>query len=138
MFGDLEAIHGYRDLTIDIFFLAGQLEVFLDINYSEMLEDADDIKEILTPFLTGGFTTDYKKFEKMMKNEINFQPLGVKVMEYDIGKGQNFELYQCDHQFPGFDEYKMKMQILLLFEIELTNYVEPSEHWKYLMLYHKT
>ena len=55
-----EIIYGYRDLNINIYLSSCFLSPYIQSDYLEKNEDADDYMLIFDEWILGGYTTDYK------------------------------------------------------------------------------
>lgn len=127
----------------------------------------DDVQETLLEFLpdrqdfvkisqTSGEARDEQAEVKRLLAEDckTFRPVGQKVTTYEAGsssaaskgkgksktgQGQNFEIYHCDWDTPGFKELHRRMQIFALLFIEGASYISEEEHnWEFFVVYEHT
>lgn len=93
IFGETEKIFGYTDLKVLLYYNAGSLTTYVDVQYSSKLtmEDdrmrPDDIAALITDKFTGGYITNRDEFISTIDNEDKFVPMGEKVGEYEFNTG---------------------------------------------------
>ncbi|KAI0978314.1 hypothetical protein GJ496_002245 [Pomphorhynchus laevis] len=73
IFGQKELIFGYRDLIVNIHFLACSMKCLLNIKYREKVKSSDleptNIEEVLKKYLPENFTTDSEQFIEWLRAE---------------------------------------------------------------------
>ncbi|KAJ9101913.1 hypothetical protein QFC19_004994 [Naganishia cerealis] len=95
IFGDKEAIFGYKGLKVRIDMASGSMKEYLSITYREKINStatpADDIEGILYKFIPSDYTKNAKTFsDTVQKDADSFVPPGEKIAAYipidqDIG-----------------------------------------------------
>ncbi|KAJ3288168.1 histone acetyltransferase 1 [Borealophlyctis nickersoniae] len=148
VFGDEEAIFGYKDLKIELFYAAGSLFTYLGIEHGQKINDqapgtprAQDVPAILGEKLAPGFTDNYDVFvQKMREDEDQFKPMGEKFHEYQLegdDSGTVYEIYKCTFSTPRFKEYHQRLQLFLLWFIEGASFLEDDEKWEIALVFEK-
>ncbi|KAI9014769.1 histone acetyltransferase 1 [Gaertneriomyces semiglobifer] len=150
VFGEEEVIFGYKDLEVNLYYAAGSLDTYMDIQYREKCDAVsstnttrppDDVEAIMTKLLPQGFTTDLKEFKSAVhQSQSSFKPMGEKISDYQIEESDSvFELYKCDFTTPGFKEYHRRLQLFLLWMIEGASFIEEDDdRWHALLVFERT
>lgn len=149
IFGEEEAIFGYKDLRIDITFAAHDLRPRLAITHSQVFKaqgevEATDILGALSDFLPEG---TYNEGELNGNGEdvvghadaVGFRPPGEKIYGYER-EGQEFEVWCASLADPLAKRILENMQILVPMFIEggTTLQLEDdwmTKRWKLFLLY---
>ncbi|KAJ9108889.1 hypothetical protein QFC21_000210 [Naganishia friedmannii] len=87
IFGDKEAIFGYKGLKVRIDMASGSMKEYLSITYREKINStatpADDIEGILYKFIPSDYTKNAKTFaDTVQKDADSFVPPGEKIAAY--------------------------------------------------------
>lgn len=143
IFGDAETIYGYKDLVIFLCFDHYTFRPFLNIKYSEKLDDLEivDLKQTVTKFLPE--STIFKDEEKWVdsikeEKENNYQIPGELVKGPFEHDGSSYEIYKINLKEAAGLELHKRLQILVLLYIEAGSYIDASdESWDLYVLYEK-
>ncbi|KAK6463272.1 acyl-CoA N-acyltransferase [Scheffersomyces coipomensis] len=146
IFGDSETIYGYKDLVIFLCFDHYTFYPFLNIKYTEKLNDPEiiDIKETIDKFLPE--STVYKDEVKWV-DLINEEKKSYKIpgeliesFEKEVeGEVNQFEIYKLDLQSISGLELHKRLQILVLLFIEAGSYIDAKDElWNVYVLYNTT
>ncbi|CEP13354.1 hypothetical protein [Parasitella parasitica] len=147
IFGDHETAFGYKDLSLKLKYASGSLQPFISMEYSSKYQppspsfttesvQADDLLKTLEDFLPRGYLTKQNEFIDVVRNDYTkFKPLGEKVHEYtqenNDGTLEQFEIYKNSFSNAKFRDYHSRMQLLALFFIEGSSYIEDDdEKWE--------
>lgn len=154
-FGESEAIYGFKDLKINIFFSAMTLRPYICIEYSEKERAVTPVKAVIEPLLESMFegvqmplaqegklwTSSLEQFHQWVEEDQKrgFKPLGDKVYEYTRpdAVSSTFEIYECTFETPGFEEFHRRIQVFLLWYIEGASFIEPDHRWKIYFIWER-
>uniref|UniRef100_A0A0K8TT35 Histone acetyltransferase type B catalytic subunit n=1 Tax=Tabanus bromius TaxID=304241 RepID=A0A0K8TT35_TABBR len=150
IFGETERIFGYKDLRIDIMYLAGPMKVYVGMRTSQCVKDfigcnmkADDvIGAIVAKFPSGGYYTNIDEYLNQIEKANDFKPYGEKLQEFIVedcdGIERTFEMYRCDVTMPEFFPFFERLQTFILWFIDAASYVEVDDpQWMYFVCYEK-
>ncbi|KAJ9127882.1 hypothetical protein QFC24_000167 [Naganishia onofrii] len=145
IFGDKEAIFGYKGLKVRIDMASGSMKEYLSITYREKINStatpADDIEGILYKFIPSDYTKNAKTFsDTVQKDADSFVPPGEKIAAY-IPSNQTlgnetveYGIYKCSWDTPGFREFHRRIQLFILLYIEAGSYIQEDEDaWEFLL-----
>ncbi|ODV80908.1 histone acetyltransferase type B catalytic subunit [Suhomyces tanzawaensis NRRL Y-17324] len=142
IFGDAETIYGYKDLVIFLCFDHYTFYPFLNIKYSEKLDDPEigDLKEKISEFLP--LTTVFKDEEKWVDSiedeKKQYQIPGDLVQEF-TKDGEDFSIYKLNLSDVAGLELHKRLQILVLLFIEAGSYIDAGDKlWEVYVLYKKS
>jgi len=131
-----ETISGFRDLCINMYFVASSLFCFLKYNYTKertKLKSTD--LSALTEGLPVGFTDDIEMFSKHIGEE--FEPPGKKVYSYVVN-GADYEIFLGDFRDPELQAYHQRLQYFLLFFIDRSSFIDDADPiWEILLVFEK-
>ncbi|EME84879.1 uncharacterized protein MYCFIDRAFT_98345, partial [Pseudocercospora fijiensis CIRAD86] len=128
MFGDEEAIFGYQDLDINLYFRAHDLKPKLDISYGRIFPAQGDvqptnIKEALADFLPATAFED-----QTLEDEASFQPPGEKIRQYRRD-GKSYEIWCASLADEAARRLLENMQILVPMYIDGGSLLELDQGW---------
>ncbi|EDV28203.1 uncharacterized protein TRIADDRAFT_53567 [Trichoplax adhaerens] len=145
LFGDNEAIFGYKDLEIKLYYGSSSLLTYFGFTYSQKIDPstsdgvkADDIIQILSDVLPQGFYTNQDEYMRVLeKEESNFKPFGEIINSYSLDD-QTFEIRKANVDIPGFKAYHERLRTFLIWYIETASFIDDDdEKWTFYLLYHK-
>jgi histone acetyltransferase 1 len=151
IFGDDEAIFGYKSLRINYYLTPGLLDACICLKYKEKISpqrfegiEADDVYGEITKFgCSPGFTTNLDTFcSQKLKQDMSFIPFGEKIYEYtdesrpvlakkaNITNGspketKSYEIYKVDSNCVDFSSQKF-VDYLNRVQTILVFYIETS------------
>lgn len=152
IFGEQESIFGYRDLKIDVCFVASSLDIYFNIKYSKKVDDvysdgvkADDVEKALATLVEDGcYYTNLEEYKKVVKAKTeSFKPFGEKVDEFEISSGtpdgstRAFEVYVSDVNDKEFLKYHSRLESFSFWFIDAFSRVEHDPLWLFFMVYEK-
>lgn len=132
IFGDEEAIVGYKGLRIKMRFDASTLLPLVEMTYDEKLSDdiqdpLDRLKEFLE-WETSEEEWNKKRSEPVLENTTSVSATTVKGETFDIVKTRVVDS----------KEFHLRMRVLVLFFIEAGSYIDESdERWDVYLLFSK-
>ncbi|XP_031336085.1 histone acetyltransferase type B catalytic subunit-like isoform X1 [Photinus pyralis] len=146
VFGDRGEIYGYRNLRIDIYYLANSAKCYVDTKYTSMANPAeyptpDDILAKLSPWLPDDYKTNINDFMVKLYTERRFQMFGAVVERVQIYNPTDEASYKYIFTCPANDDPLFKqfhvrfqrMTVWFFKEIKLDNVQDPN--WIYLYVY---
>lgn len=147
IFGEQETIFGYKDLKINLYYIAGSLDIYYGLKYSERIDynrdlclKADDINEKINEILPmGKYTTSLDTFLTDVDKNETFIPPGekidyVEILCKDTGTKRYFEFYKCDITTPNFLSYHSKFQTFILWFVDAGSYVDYDDpQWMFII-----
>jgi histone acetyltransferase 1 len=142
IFGEKEQIFGYKDLQIDIFYSAGPLDIYFNVEYSKRVDEEfeqikpDPVNEAIVQLFPtgGGYFTNLEEFMKTVeKNEKNFKPLGDKVNEFTV-QDRSFEVYLCDMKTPNFLKYHARFESLIMWYIDAASRIIHDQQFVFFVV----
>lgn len=147
IFGENENIFGYEDLSIDLNYTAGPLNIFLDIKYEKKIDEkefdgikADDILSSLTDSLPNGicYLTNKADFIKSLEDAEKFQPFGEKLHEFttvtDKGVERLFEIYFVETASQKFVNFFSRLETFILWFVDAASYIDLDDpQWNYFL-----
>lgn len=146
IFGENENIFGYEDLAIDLYYTAGPLNIYLDINYGKKINEkdfdgikADDILSSLVDSLPNGicYLTNKAEFVKSLEEAEKFQPFGEKLHEFtslDEGVERHFEIYFVETTTPKFVNFFSRLETFVLWFVDAASYIDLDDpQWNYFL-----
>lgn len=144
IYGDNENIFGYKDLSINVYFSAGPLDVFYEVKYSQKVDDMPDNEglkadnvSVITKFFSGAYYTNLNEFlEVSEKKAKNFEPVGELLHEFTID-GRTFQINICDSSTANFQKYHSKLEFFIFWYIDAASRIDHDEHWKFFVVYEK-
>ena len=145
IFGEEEAIFGYRDLSINLSFAAHNLRPYLSIEHGRVFKAQGDvrptdIKEALADFLPeAAFSEQSRDAALTDADAASFQPPGEKVHGYEHN-GQQYEIWCASLADGKARELLENMQILVPMFIEGGSILQleqdwSANRWKLFLLY---
>lgn len=141
IFGDSETIYGYKDLVIFLCFDHFTFAPFLNIKYSEKLDDPDieDPKSKMLEYLPESviFKDEVKWVDSFKKEKVDYKIPGTLVTNFTKDDDE-YEIYKLDLQSPDGLELHKRLQIFVLLLIEAGSYIDSSDPlWHEYVLYKK-
>ncbi|CCE62718.1 hypothetical protein TPHA_0D00750 [Tetrapisispora phaffii CBS 4417] len=143
IYGDSEQIFGYKDLTIHLVFDAITLKPFVNVKYSQKLdEDADDIEAKLLEFLPKDdiiIKDEAKWISAFEKERIEYAlpPDKFKISEYKI-ENDEYVVYKVPLGNEQTKKMHLRIQILSLLYIEAASYIEADDpNWEIVWSFNK-
>lgn len=146
VFGDREAIFGYQDLKIQLYYSAARLTTYFGISYSDKVTadkfegiEADEIFGKISDKLQPGFHTNLDDFCSELDKDINFVPFGELQHSFTTDGGKHsWEIYVCEVTTPGFQKYHERLQTFVLWFIDAASFIDADDdHWRFFLVYEK-
>ena len=148
VFGNDGIIYGYRNLNIDIYFLANSAKCFVDLHYTEVTSDdmphhsqPDDILQKLTPWLPEDYYLDKKKFMVALDKEKHFKQYGQllhTVQLYNEREKTSYKYYFniCSTEEPGFAKFHSRFQCMIVWYIDGASQIDVEDpNWMFIYVY---
>ncbi|KAI5953556.1 HAT1 [Candida jiufengensis] len=141
IFGDAESIYGYKDLDIFLCFDHYTFKPFLNIKYSQKLEDNDliDIKETVDKYLPDStiFKDEIKWVDSIKEEKKSYKIPGNKIDEFKVDNIE-YEIYKIDLKSKEGLELHKRLQILVLLYIEAGSFIDSEDElWNLYVFYEK-
>lgn len=148
IFGQEEAVFGYKGLEILLHFAAHNLKPHVDISWEEQWEQkgdikASDVRAALEDFLPAEAFTDASRPTALSDSEASsFTPPGEKIMSYRV-KEETFEIWCTSLADPAAQEIMDNAQVLVPLFIEGGTELQldqpwVNQRWKVFLLYQVT
>ncbi|KAL1305898.1 hypothetical protein AAFC00_004043 [Neodothiora populina] len=145
IFGEEEAVFGYKGLDISLSFASHNLKPHVSISWDEKWEDrgeikASDVRAALADFLPESAFEDESLPTDLSESEAaEFSPPGVRIEPYSIG-GRNYEIWCARLVDPLAREMMENAQVLVPLFIEGGTELQMdhdwiNERWKIFFLY---
>lgn len=143
IFGDSEQIFGYRDLVIFLCFDHCTFYPFLNVKYSEKLNDnsLEDPREKLLSYLPEStvFKDEAKWADAISKEKENYQIPGELVGDIFVQGDDKYGIYRINLKHAEGLELHKRLQILVLLFIEAGSYIDhEDELWDIYVMYKVT
>jgi len=143
IFGDAETIYGYKELVIFLCFDHYTFYPFLNIKYTEKLDDPEivELKPKLMEFLPEStvFKDEIEWVDSIKEEKDSYKIPGelYDTFEKEIdGQNSKFDIYKLNLQDVGGMELHKRLQILALLFIEAGSYIDSSDTlWDVYVLY---
>ncbi|KAL8561912.1 hypothetical protein ACOMHN_046702 [Nucella lapillus] len=147
-FGEQESIFGYKDLEVQMFYTAGRLIPFVNLQYTDRVPPtgtngvfADNVAQKLMREMPPGVLTSTVDFLTAVDKDVNFKPFGELLHSYTVtvdGEEREFQIYKPDIETPGFREYHKRLQTFVLFFVDAASYIDDDdEKWNFYLLFEK-
>lgn len=141
IFGDAETIYGYKDLVIFLCYDHYTFKPFLNVKYSEKLDDPEieDLKDKLLKFLPEStiFKDELKWVDLIVEEKKDYKIPGEIYGSFHQGDDE-FDIYKLDLKNPRGLELHKRLEILVLLFIEAGSYIDSSDElWDVYVLYKK-
>lgn len=146
-FGEGEAIFGYKDLIIQLYFAAGSLEIFLGQKFSEKISpdkaedvEADDVLGVISEKLPeNDFYTNLDVFTSKLQDERKFKPMGELQHQWKPESSEvTYEVYHNMVADPKYRKYHMRMESFVMWFVDGAQYIDTEdENWNSFVLYEK-
>lgn len=153
IFGQQETIFGYLDLKIKLYFTAGRLFDYVNIEYTDKIDPEqfngvkpDDIEEALKKVYKFEINTNVDKFVAAIDKEPHFKPSGelfhsfthTTVSQSGDPSEQTYELYSVQTVDPDIVSYLSRVQPFLLWYIDCACFVDTDDdRWSYFFMFEK-
>lgn len=140
IFGDSESIYGFQDLVIFLCFDSVTFLPFLNVKYSNKLEDEDivDPKIKLLEFLPEStvFKDEVKWRDSIEEEQKGYEIPGTPVGGKFNKNNETFQIFKLNLNSDQGLELHKRLQILVLLFIEAGSYIESSDQlWDIYVLY---
>lgn len=139
LFGDSETIYGYQDLVIYLCFDHLTFRPFLNVKYTNKLEDDQiiDVKETMLKVLPESviYKDELKWVDKVNEEKKSYKIPGETFDSFEKN-GEKFTIYKINLRSVEGIELHKRLQILVLFFIEAGSYIDVSDpFWNLYILY---
>lgn len=142
IFGEAETIFGYQDLSIFLCFDAVTFLPFLNVKWSQKLDDVDvDPKEKMLELLPKStvFKDEMKWRDAIDAEQLNYKIPGEIVGDSWTKNGETYAIYKIDMMLDLGVELHKRLQILVLLFIEAGTYIEHDDpKWDIYVMYKTT
>jgi histone acetyltransferase 1 len=142
VFGDKEAVFGYQNLSIVLYYTPDHLDLCVDICYDDSVAmdtqgvKPDNIFMTLDEWLPKGYCTSLDKFSILLGQQKPFTPPGEQVHSYTASDGTTCHIYKANLYHTGFKDYLSRLQPLLLWFIEAASYIDEEDNkWQFYLVY---
>eukprot|EP01137_Pigoraptor_chileana_P005781 Opistho-2@49318 len=147
LFGENEAIFGYKAPSVKLFYGAGSLLTHLSLDYKKKIsatDDAqpDDVIKIIGEKIPQGFTSNVDVFlSKLAAEEAKFKPIGNLVHSYTDPEDKNttFNVYKSNADTPRPRDYHARLQLFAMWLIETANFIDLEDpQWRVYLIFRHT
>lgn len=145
IYGDNESIFGYKDLNINVYYSAGPLDIYYDVNYNKKVDDltnnqglkADNV-HVITDVFPSGYYTNLEEFLNVLeKKSKTFVPMGEKICEHKTDDNRTFEIYLCESSTPNFQSYHARLESFIFWYIDASSKIDHDEKWRFFVVFEK-
>ncbi|EER31908.1 hypothetical protein CTRG_04691 [Candida tropicalis MYA-3404] len=143
IFGDAETIYGYKDLNIFLCFDHFTFKPFLNIKYTEKLNDDPeiiDIKKTIDEYLPNStiFKDEVKWVDSIEEEKKNGYKIPGELIDSFELKDKEYEVYKIDLKSEIGYELHQRLQILVLLFIEAGSFIDAKDElWNLYVFYEK-
>lgn len=143
IFGDAETIYGYKDLNIFLCFDHFTFKPFLNIKYTEKLNDDPeiiDIKKTIDEYLPNLtiFKDEVKWVDSIEEEKKNGYKIPGELIDSFELKDKEYEVYKIDLKSEIGYELHQRLQILVLLFIEAGSFIDAKDElWNLYVFYEK-
>lgn len=143
IFGDAETIYGYKDLNIFLCFDHFTFKPFLNIKYTEKLNDDPeiiDIKKTIDEYLPNLtiFKDEVKWVDSIEEEKKNGYKIPGELIDSLELKDKEYEVYKIDLKSEIGYELHQRLQILVLLFIEAGSFIDAKDElWNLYVFYEK-
>ncbi|KAK6875777.1 Histone acetyltransferase type B catalytic subunit [Candida tropicalis] len=143
IFGDAETIYGYKDLNIFLCFDHFTFKPFLNIKYTEKLNDDPeiiDIKKTIDEYLPNStiFKDEVKWVDSIEEEKKNGYKISGELIDSFELKDKEYEVYKIDLKSEIGYELHQRLQILVLLFIEAGSFIDAKDElWNLYVFYEK-
>ncbi|ORY95418.1 acyl-CoA N-acyltransferase [Syncephalastrum racemosum] len=151
IFGEQEAVFGYKNLSITLSYTSGSLRLHPLIKSEAEFKPADaekkgiklpaevksdDVRGLLFKHLPKDWVLNTDDFIRLAQEDADqFRPIGEKIHEYtkqdEEGTDEHYEIYKSSFTNEAFRAYHDRMKLFVLFYIEGSSYIEDDdEKWE--------
>lgn len=142
VFGESETIFGYKDLQVKLYYHAGSLLTYLNMECKAKIPPsfgikADPVLPNIADIIPEGFISNLDEFIRKLPEESSFTPMGHKLHSYKH-KEDEFEIYQADISVPRLKDYHERLQTFVLWYIDAASFIDvDDEKWNFFLLFKK-
>ena len=143
IFGDAETIYGYKDLNIFLCFDHFTFKPFLNIKYTEKLNDDPeiiDIKKTIDEYLPNLtiFKDEVKWVDSIEEEKKNGYKIPGELIDSFELKDKEYEVYKIDLKSEIGYELHQRLQTLVLLFIEAGSFIDAKDElWNLYVFYEK-
>ena len=144
IFGDAETIYGYKDLNIFLCFDHFTFKPFLNIKYTEKLNDDSeiiDIKKTIDEYLPNLtiFKDEVKWVDSIEEEKKNGYKIPGELIDSFELKDKEYDIYKIDLKSEIGYELHQRLQILVLLFIEAGSFIDAKDElWDLYVFYEKS
>lgn len=144
IFGDAETIYGYKDLNIFLCFDHFTFKPFLNIKYSDKLnDDAEiiDIKKTIDEYLPSLtiFKDEIQWVDSIEEEKQNGYKIPGELIDSFESNDKEYEIYKIDLKSDTGYELHQRLQILVLLFIEAGSFIDAKDElWNLYIFYEKS
>ncbi|KAK4871895.1 hypothetical protein RN001_016019 [Aquatica leii] len=141
-------IYGYRNLNIDIYYLANSAQAFVDLKYTDATNDKmpnhtkpDDIMSKLTPWLPEDYCATKEMFLNAIENENHHKMYGEPIDTFQLhnakeGTTYKYTVTSCSVDEPGFVDFHYRFQCMIVWFIDAASQIDADDpNWMFLYVY---
>ncbi|KAI3406368.2 HAT1 [Candida oxycetoniae] len=141
IFGDAEAIYGFRGLEIFLCFDHYTFKPFLNIKYKEKLDDPElvDVKATIDKYLPEDtiYKDEIKWVDSIEEEKKGYEIPGEKIDSFKQDESV-YEIYLLDLKSPCGLELHKRLQILVLLYIEAGSFIDADDDlWNVYVFYER-
>lgn len=150
IFGEDGIIYGYRNLHIDIYFLANSAKCFVDLQYTEVTSAdmpnhsaPDDILKKLSPWLPEKYYLDKKQFISKVLKENHTKTFGTFIDCIQLYNEKERTLHHytyslCTGNDPEFRKFHSRFQCMIVWYIDGVSQIDVEDpNWMFIYVYEK-
>ncbi|KAB0800548.1 hypothetical protein PPYR_06288 [Photinus pyralis] len=148
VFGDDGIIYGYRNLNIDIYFLANSAKCFVDLQYTEVTNsdmpnhsEPDNILNKLTPWLPENYYLVKSDFVAQLYKENHNRMFGTAIDSVELYNVKETASYRytftvCTNEDRKFREFHSRFQCLIVWYIDGASQIDVDDpNWMFIYVY---
>lgn len=148
IFGEDGIIYGYRNLNIDIYFLANSAKCFVDLQYTEVTTSdmpnhsaPDDILKKLSPWLPEKYYLDKKQFISKVFKENHRNIFGTVIDRVQLYNEKektlhNYTYTLCTGNDPQFRKFHSRFQCMIVWYIDGASQIDVEDpNWMFIYVY---
>jgi len=140
---DREAIYGYKNLKLDLFFSKSTLSAYFEYNCDEEIEletlKVKDFAEHITESIGLTVVKSKSDFKKIVEQDLNFKPPGINIGKFKLKSRKFFVTKLRNVTDPQTTLLLANLQALNHFYIEHASNVELHEEgWDFYIVFEKT
>ncbi|CRK89279.1 CLUMA_CG003038, isoform A [Clunio marinus] len=144
VFGETENIFGYKDLQINVYFSADELDIYYDVKYTTKVDDltnnqglkADNVN-VITEFFPTGYYTNLEEFLNVSEKKSKmFEPAGEMICEFKTDE-RTFQIHLCTSTTSNFLKYHERLESFLFWYVDASSRIAQDDRWRFFVVFEK-